>query len=187
MRPMRLAAVALIATAGLLFAGCSGSDEPSASDPDTATSPSQSAGSDAAVSDFADVDGFTLVDLPEAARQAFAAATQNAPQIEGFDGRMVEKDGQAVGMVMRVALDPEQAKLPNFDKQFLPGFASGIAGADAKPEFEEINGIKVVKVAAPGGSGTAYAWIQDSMATVLVFQTPTDAATYSQGALTADQ
>ena len=186
MRPLRLAAVALIAAAGLLLAGCSGSDEP-AGDASSSASPSQDTGADSAVGDFAEVEGFTLVALPDAASQAFAAATQNAPQIEGFDGRMVEKDGQAVGMVMRVALDPDQAKLPNFEKQFLPGFASGIAGADAKPQFEEVNGVKVVKIAAPGGSGTAYAWIEDAVATVLVFQTPADAATYSQGALNPDQ
>jgi hypothetical protein len=185
MRPVRVAAVALIATVGLLLAGCS-SDEPAASD-SAGASESPSASSDAseapaAVGDFAEVEGYTLVELPDAARQAFAAATQNAPQLEDFDGRMIEKDGQQVGMVMRVGLDVDQSDLGDFEKQFLPGFASGIAGADVKPDFEEINGIKVVKIETPGGSGTAYAWIESSVATILVFNSAEDAAAYAQGA-----
>lgn len=185
MRPVRVAAVALIATAGLLLAGCS-SDEPAASASSTASeSPSPSSdpsGESGAVDDFPEVDGYTLVDLPDAARQAFATATQSAPQLEDFDGRLVEKDGQQVGMVMRVGLDVGQSELGDFEKQFLPGFASGIAGADVKPDFEEINGVKVVKIETPGGSGTAYAWIQSSVATILVFNSAEDAAAYADGA-----
>jgi hypothetical protein len=200
MRPVRVAAVALIAAAGLVLGACS-SDEPAAGDgagsaassPGSEASPSpsdsasdsasDSSGDAAGVDDFVEVDGYTLVALPKAASQAFDAATQNAPQIEDFAGRLVEKDGEQAGIVVRVGLDADQANLPNFERQFLPGFASGIAGAAAKPEFEKINGVNVVKIQTPGGSGTAYAWIQDAIATVLVFESATDAQAYAEGSL----
>jgi len=201
MRPVRITAVALIAATGLVLAGCGSNDDSSASSASSSTptpsdtssammseTPSSGASDGSTmgssdVGDFAEVDGYTLVALPKAASQAFSAAVNSTPQIQGFEGRMVQKDGQQVGMVIRIAVDPSAAALPDFEKQFLPGFASGIAGTQAKPDFEQINGTNVVKIATPDGSGTAYAWIEGSVATVLVFQDAADAQAYAEGAL----
>ena len=206
MRPVRITAVALIAASGLFLAGCGNDDNPSASDAGTSATPTPSDSSSAMMSetpssgasdgssddstmgssdvgDFAEVDGYTLVALPAAAKQAFGAAVNSTPQIQGFEGRMVEKGGDQVGMVIRIAVDEQAAALPDFEKQFLPGFASGIAGSSAKPEFEDINGVKVVKIGTPDGSGTAYAWLEGSVATVLVFKDAADAQAYAEGAL----
>ncbi|MFL6071334.1 MAG: hypothetical protein ACJ73J_03310 [Actinomycetes bacterium] len=202
MRPVRITAVALIAASGLFLAGCGSDDNSSASDAGTSATPTPSDSSSAMMSetpsdgasddstmgssevgDFAEVDGYTLVALPKAASQAFGAAVNSTPQIQGFEGRMVEKDGEQVGMVIRISVDEQAAALPDFEKQFLPGFASGIAGSSAKPEFEEINGVNVVKIATPDGSGTAYAWLEGSVATVLVFKDAADAQAYAEGAL----
>lgn len=201
MRPVRITAVALIAASGLFLAGC-GSDDNSSADAGSSATPTPSDTSSAMMSetpsdgasdgstmgsgdvgDFAEVDGYTLVALPKAASQAFGAAVNSTPQIQGFEGRMVEKDGNQVGMVIRISVDAQAAALPDFEKQFLPGFASGIAGSSAKPDFEEINGVNVVKIATPDGSGTAYAWLEGSVATVLVFQDAADAQAYAEGAL----
>jgi hypothetical protein len=202
MRSVRIAAVAFIAATGLVLAGCGSDDNTSASDTGSSATPTPSdtssamtsesptdqasdgsTGGSADVGDFADVDGYTLVPLPKAASQAFSAAVNSTPQIQGFEGRMVEKNGDQAGMVIRIAVDAQAAALPDFEKQFLPGFASGIAGSSAKPEFEEINGVNVVKIGTPDGSGTAYAWIQGSVATVLVFKDASDAQAYAEGAL----
>jgi hypothetical protein len=201
MRPVRIAAVALIATAGLLLGACSSDDEPSAGDTPSTSAPTPSdtamasqtptddetddgsTGASGDVNDFVEVDGFTLVTLPQAIKQTFSAPLNSVPQIEGFEGRLVKKDGQQAGLVMRIAVDSKAANLPNFEDQFLPGFAGGIAGSDAKPDFEEINGVNVVKVDTADGSGTAYAWIQESVATVLVFKDAGDAQAYAEGAL----
>jgi hypothetical protein len=40
-----------------------------------------------------------------------------------------------------------------------------------------------VKIGTPDATGTAYAWIQGSVATVLVFKDASDAQTYAEGAL----
>jgi hypothetical protein len=208
MRPVRVAAVALIATSGLLLGACSSDDEPSAGNvsstatatPSDTASASQSPSGDGSgdsdggndndstgasgdVSDFAQVPGFTLVSLPQALKQTFSAPLNNVPQIDGFEGRLAKKGSQQAGVVMRIGVDAKAADLPDFEDKFLPGFATGIAGMNAKPDFEKINGVIVVKIDTADGSGTAYAWIQDSVATVLVFQDASDAQAYAEGAL----
>ena len=81
MRPLRITAIALIATAGLVLAGCGSDDEPAADEATTAAStpaeeettpdddPTEEddSGESAEVGDFPEVDGFTLVRLPAAA------------------------------------------------------------------------------------------------------------------------
>ena len=198
MRPLRITAIALIAAAGLVLAGCGGDDEPAAdeattaastpAEDDTATPDEDTEGDDTGevdeVGDFPEVDGFTLVQLPATASQAFAQAVQGTPQIEGFEGRLVETDSNSeAGVIIRIGVDPDAAGLDKFEDKFLPGFASGIAGSTAKPDFEEINGVNVVKIGTPDGAGTAYAWIEDSVATVLVFQDAADAQTFAEGAI----
>jgi len=199
MRPLRLTAIAFIATTGLVLAGCGGDDEPAADDATTAAStpaegdtatPDDEATEDDdtgevdEVGDFPEVDGFTLVELPATASQAFAQAVQGAPQIQGFEGRLVEKGSEPEsGVIIRIGVDPDAAGLDKFEDKFLPGFASGIAGSTAKPDFEEINGVNVVKIGTPDGAGTAYAWIENSVATVLVFKDAADAQTFAESAL----
>jgi hypothetical protein len=194
MRPLRITAVAFIAATGLVLAGC-GDDEPAADAPaDTTTSeetptPDDTATEDEStgevdeVGDFPEVDGYELVELPTAASDAFATAVQGTPQIEEFQGRLIEEDGAESGLIIRIGIDPEATGLDKFEDKFLPGFAGGIAGADAKPDFEDINGVNVVKIGTPDGSGTAYAWIQNSVATVLVFQDAADAQAFAESAL----
>jgi hypothetical protein len=202
MRPLRITAIALIA-AGLVLAGCGGDEEPAADEATTAAStpaeddtatPDETTEDDDTgdddtgevdeVGDFPEVDGFTLVQLPASASQAFGQAVQGTPQIEGFEGRLVETDGNSeAGVIIRIGVDPDAAGLDKFEDKFLPGFASGIAGTTAKPDFEEINGVNVVKIGTPDGAGTAYAWIEDSVATVLVFQDVADAQAFAEGAL----
>ncbi len=199
MRPLRITAIALIAAAGLVLAGCGGDDEPAAdeattaastpAEDDTATPDDEATESDdtgevGEVGDFPEVDGFTLVELPATASQAFAQAVQGTPQIEGFEGRLVETDSNSeAGIIIRIGVDPDAAGLDKFEDKFLPGFASGIAGSTAKPDFEDINGVNVVKIGTPDGAGTAYAWIEDSVATVLVFQDAADAQAFAEGAI----
>ena len=200
MRPLRLTAIALIAAAGLVLAGCGGDDEPAADDATTtaASTPSEDdtatpddeateeddTGEAGEVSDFPEVDGYTLVELPATASQAFAQAVQGTPQIEGFEGRLVEKGSDTeAGIIIRIGVDPDAAGLDKFEDKFLPGFASGIAGTTAKPDFEEINGVNVVKIGTPDGAGTAYAWIEDAVATVLVFKDAANAQEFAEGAL----
>jgi hypothetical protein len=192
MRPVKVAAVALTAVLGLALASCSSSSETTT--PDAAMSPSPSSstsaspdgsmsGAPAGLDDFAEVDGFTLVDLSASMRQAYQGLIKNTPQLEGFEGRLVEKDGEQIGIVMRIAVDADAASSQAFEDNFLPGFANGIAGTTVKPNIEEINGVKVIKVDTPGGSGTAYAWLEDAIATVLVFKSADDAQAYAEGAL----
>ena len=197
MRPLRITAIALITAAGLVLAGCGSDDEPAADEATTAAStpaeddtatPDETEDDDTGevdeVSDFPEVDGFTLVQLPATASQAFAQAVQGTPQIDGFEGRLVETDSNSeAGVIIRIGVDPDAAGLDKFEDKFLPGFASGIAGSTAKPDFEEINGVKVVKISTPDGAGTAYAWIEDSVATVLVFQDAADAQAFAEGAI----
>lgn len=195
MRPLRITAVAFIAATGLVLAGC-GDDEPTADAPaettpaDTTTTEETTTPDDAAtedevddVSDFPEVDGYDLVELPATASDAFASAVQGTPQIEEFQGRLIEEGGAESGLIIRIGIDPDAAGLDKFEDKFLPGFAGGIAGASAKPEFEDINGVNVVKIETPDGSGTAYAWIQNSVATVLVFQDAGDAQSFAESAL----
>ena len=197
MRPLRITAIALIAAAGLVLAGCGSDDEPAADEATTAAStpaeddtatPDETESDDTdevdEVGDFPEVDGFTLVQLPATASQAFAQAVQGTPQIEGFEGRLVETDSNSeAGIIIRIGVDPDAAGLDKFEDKFLPGFASGIAGSTAKPDFEEINGVNVVKISTPDSAGTAYAWIEDAVATVLVFQDAADAQAFAEGAI----
>ena len=201
MRPLRISVIALVAATGLVLAGCGDDDTPSADNTDT-TSASTPSEDDSAtpmdsatdeetsdtteagdVGDFPDVDGYTLVALPGAAKQAFGSAVEGTPEIEGFEGRLVEKDGAKAGLTIRIGVDASAADLPNFEDQFLPAFAGGLAGTSAQPEFEDINGVKVVKIGTPDGNGTAYAWIEGNIATVLVFQDAADAQAYAEGAI----
>ncbi len=84
---------------------------------------------------------------------------------------------------MRMAIDPEAASAAGFEEGFLPGFAGGFAGSDAAPDYEDINGVKVVTIGSPDQSGTAYAWLEGSIATILVFKDAADAEAFAQGAL----
>ena len=198
MRPIRFAA-ALIAAAGLVLAGCADDSEPSADDTNTTSatpsedasddvseSPSDEASDDSGesedVGDFPEVDGFTLVSLPQAAEQAFGSAVQGVPQIDDFEGRLVKEGGKQVGFVIRIGVNVDDAALSEFEDNFLPAFAGGIAGTDAEPDFEEINGVNVVKIQGPSGS-TAYAWVEDGVATVTTFNDAADAQAFAEGAL----
>ena len=186
--------VAALATSALLvLGGCSSDDstpEPAAGSPEVSSSPEESPSSQpeetsapAALDDFPEVDGYTYQKLPAAALDAFDAAVKGTPQVGKAAGQLVLKDGEQVGLIMRISIDPEAANTPGFEDGFLPGFAGGIAGSDVEPDYEEINGTNVVKVSAPSAGGTAYAWIQDSVATVLVFQSDADAQAFAEGAL----
>lgn len=194
--------VAALATSALLvLAGCGGSDEPTpeagSSTPTTATSPAspdesspastepttEPAGGPTSIDDFPAVSGFTYQDLPGASLKAFAKAVKETPQVGKAAGKLIVKDGQQVGLILQIEIDPDTANLPGFEDDFLPGFASGFAGSSATPKIEDMNGVKVVKVDAPNAGGTAYAWIQGSIATALIFKTPADAEAFAQSAL----
>jgi hypothetical protein len=197
MRSLRITAVALIASCAVVLTGCGGDDtEPAAGDstasaetsvtPDESDSatPDTTESTDAGdVADFPEVDGFTYTELPGAAFKSLNAKLKGTPQIEGVDAKLVEKDGQEAGLVMRMAIDPEAASAAGFEEGFLPGFAGGFAGSDAAPDYEDINGTKVVTIGSPDASGTAYAWLEDSIATILVFKDAADAEAFAQGAL----
>jgi hypothetical protein len=180
-----------------MLTGCGGDDTESASSdttPAASASASESVSSSATpdatesttsgdISDFPTVDGFTYADLPGASFKQLTASLKGTPQLEGADAKFVEKDGQQVGLVMRIAIDPEAASAAGFEEGFLPGFAGGVAGSDAAPDYEDINGTKVVTIGTPGEAGTAYAWLEDSIATVLVFKDAADAEAFAQAAL----
>ena len=193
MRSVKVTAIAFVAAAGLVLTGCGGSEEPAASDDNTTAeatptdseTPTDEETTDDTieqgdVSDFPDVDGYTLVALPGAAKKAFGAATNSTPQIQKFEGRLVEKGGEQAGLILRIAIDPEAASADGFEEGFLPGFAGGVAGTSAQPDYEDINGVRVVKIATADGTGTAYAWIEDAIATVLVFKDAADAQTFAE-------
>jgi hypothetical protein len=180
-----------------MLTGCGGDDTESASSdttPAASASASESVSSSATpdetesttsgdISDFPTVDGFTYADLPGASFKQLTASLKGTPQLEGADAKFVEKDGQQVGLVMQIAIDPEAASAAGFEEGFLPGFAGGVAGSDAAPDYEDINGTKVVTIGTPGEAGTAYAWLEDSIATVLVFKDAADAEAFAQAAL----
>jgi hypothetical protein len=197
MRSLRVTVVALVASCAVVLTGCGGDDaEPAAGDatasaeasttPDdseSATPEATESGDPGDVADFPDVDGFTYTELPGAAFKSLNATLKNTPQIEGVAARLVEKNGQEAGLVMRMAIDPESASVPGFEEGFLPGFAGGFAGSDAAPDYEDINGTKVVMIGRPDQDGTAYAWLDGSIATILVFKDAADAEAFAQGAL----
>jgi hypothetical protein len=192
MRRSATLVAALAASAMLVLGGCSDdtTPEPAAGSPEVSSSPEESPSSQpeetsapAALDDFPEVDGYTYQKLPAAALDAFDAAVKDTPQVGKAAGRLVLKDGDQAGLIMRISIDPDAANTPGFEDGFLPGFAGGIAGSDVEPDYEEINGTKVVKVNAPSAGGSAYAWIKDSVATVLVFQSTADAQTFAEGAL----
>ena len=122
-------------------------------------------------------------ELPGAAFKSLNATLKNTPQIEGVEAKLVEKNGEEAGLVMRMAIDPEAASVAGFEEGFLPGFAGGFAGSNAAPDYEDINGTKVVKIGTPDQTGTAYAWLEGSIATILVFKDSGDAETFAQAAL----
>jgi hypothetical protein len=192
MRRSATLVAALAASAMLVLGGCSDdtTPEPAAGSPEVSSSPEESMSSQpeettapAALDDFPEVDGYTYQKLPAAALNAFDAAVKDTPQVGKAAGQLVLKDGEQAGLIMRISIDPDAANTPGFEDGFLPGFAGGIAGSDVEPDYEEINGTKVVKVSAQSAGGTAYAWIKDSVATVLVFQSDADAQAFAEGAL----
>lgn len=192
MRRTATVVAALAATAVLVLGGCGGDDEPSpaASPSPESSTPEETMSSEpeetsepAALDDFPEVDGYTYQKLPGAALSAFSQAVKGTPEVGKAAGRLVLKDGDQVGLILRISIDPDAANMPGFEDGFLPGFAGGIAGTSVEPDYEEINGTRVVKVGAPTAGGTAYAWIQDSVATVLVFQDAADAQAFAEGAL----
>ena len=188
MRSLRITAIALIAAVALT--GCtSGDSQPAAEGSPTPTdspsaTPDTTVGVDEGnVSGFPKIDGFTYKELPNAVFKSLNSTIEGTPQVQDVQAKLVTKNGQEVGLVMRMAIEPEAASAAGFEEAFLPGFASGVAGSSAKPGFEEINGTKVVTVDMPGGSGAALAWFAGSVATVLVFKDDADAKAFAQGAL----
>jgi hypothetical protein len=200
MRSLRVTAIALVASSAVILTGCGGDDpEPAANDttasaeesmtPDDEESSTPAETEESAetevgdIDDFPEVDGFTYAELPGAAFKSLNASLKGTPQIEGVAAKLVEKDGEEAGFVMRMAIDPEAAGMAGFEDGFLPGFAGGIAGSNADPDYEDINGTKVVTIETPDQTGTAYAWLDDSIATILVFKDSGDAATFAEAAL----
>ncbi len=193
MRSVRVAAVALIASCAVVLTGCGGDDTvPAAGDttptPSATESVSSSPSPDASttsgdVGSFPDVNGFTYAELPGAQFNQLNSALQGTPQIEGIDAKLVQKNGQDAGLVMRLAISPEAASAAGFEEGFLPGFAGGVAGSNAAPNYEDINGTKVVTIAVPNQTGSAYAWLEGSVATILVFKDTADAEAFAQAAL----
>lgn len=193
MRSVRVVAVALIASCAVVLTGCGGDDTvPAAGDttptPSASESVSSSPSPDASTTSgdagsFPDVNGFTYGELPGAQFNQLNSALQGTPQIEGIDAKLVQKDGMDAGLVMRLAINPEAASAAGFEEGFLPGFAGGVAGSDAAPNYEDINGTKVVTIAIPNQTGSAYAWLEGSVATILVFKDTADAEAFAQGAL----
>ena len=197
MRSLRVTAIALVASCAVVLTGCGGDDpEPAANDttpsaeesmtPDDeeSSTPEETEEADPGdIDDFPDVDGFTYTELPGTAFKSLNASLKGTPQIEGVAAKLVEKDGEEAGLVMRMAIDPEAAGMAGFEDGFLPGFAGGIAGSNADPDYEDINGTKVVTIETPDQTGTAYAWLEGSIATILVFKDSGDAATFAEAAL----
>ena len=197
MRSVRITAVAIIASGAVVLTGCGSDDtQPAAGDstasaeasvtPDDSESPtsdsteSSNAGD---IADFPDVSGFTYTELPGAAFKSLNSTLKSTPQVEGVEAKLVEKDGQEAGLVMRMAIDPGAASAAGFEDGFLPGFAGGFAGSNAAPEYEDINGTNVVMVGSADQAGTAYAWLEGSIATIIVFKDAADAKVFAQGAL----
>lgn len=192
MRPLRITAIALIALCTLVLAGCGGDDAPDAGDTTTSATPEDSASAtpstdesstDEDVADFPEVDGFTYTSLPGSTFKSLNSSLKGTPQVDGVEARLVQVNGEEAGLVMRLAIDPEAASAAGFEEGFLPGFAGGFAGSSATPEYQDINGTKVVMVGSPDEEGTAYAWLQGSVATIVVFKNNDDAETFAQGAL----
>ncbi|MEO8106366.1 MAG: hypothetical protein ABI720_03525 [Actinomycetes bacterium] len=148
------------------------------------TTPDSTDAADAGdVGDFPEVAGFSYRDLPGAVFQNLKSTIKGTPQVEDVQAKLVSKGGQEAGLVMRLAIDPETASVDGFEDGFLPGFAGGVAGSNAAPDYEDINGTNVVTVDVPGETGAAYAWLQGSVATVLVFKDAADAEAFAQAAL----
>jgi hypothetical protein len=194
MRQYRVTAIALLATGTFLLAGCGGEDaEPAAVDstttaestPEDSASPTMTE-DDAMTGDigaFPEVDGFEYTEVPGPIFKGLNQSLKAQPQLEGVEARLVEKDGEEAGLVMRIEVDADTAAAEGFEDGFLPGFAGGLAGSSASPNFEEINGVNVVKVGTADGSGTAYAWLEDNIAMVLVFKDAADAQTFAEASL----
>ena len=161
----------------LALAGCSSDDSTSAS-----PKPSQSSFS-ADVSDFPEIPGFSYKELSRTAFKQLNSALAKTPQINGVDAKFATKDGKEAGLVMRVAIPPETAGLEGFEEQFVPGMLAGIAQSSTTPTQEDINRTKVFTIALANQTGAAYAWLEGSIATVLVFKDSADAETFAQAAL----
>ena len=177
MRSRRFPAVLLMVSCAVALAGCGGDDAPSA-----APAPTQSSVS-ANVSDFPEIPGFSYKELAPSAFRELNSALKATPQIDGVAAKFATKDGKEAGLVMRVAIPPETAGLEGFAEQFVPGLLSGIAGSSAAPTQEDINGTSVTTITSPGEAGAAYAWLEGSIATVLVFEDPANAEAFAQAAL----
>lgn len=198
MRAHRFAAIVLVAGSAIALGGCSdndptpaANDTPMSASPTTSPDESESTGADETDSsssesdpgDFPTVDGYTYSKLPTAAFAGLNGALEATPQVKGVDAKLVKKGDQEVGLVMLIAIDPAAANLPGFEDGFLPGFAGGVAGSDAKPKYEEINGTRVITIGTADGTGTAFAWLTDATATVLVFKDSADAKAFAETAL----
>ncbi|MCZ3388511.1 MAG: hypothetical protein LH645_05190 [Actinomycetia bacterium] len=196
MRSVRATAVALIASCAVVLTGCGGDDNAPAASDTTPTASTSASGSPTIVdstptgsttsgdvADFPDVDGFTYSELPGAAFRGLNSALQGTPQIQGLEAKLVQKDGQDAGLVMRIGITPDALSSSGFEDNFLPGIAAGVAGSSAAPQYEDINGTKVVTIAVPNQTGSAYAWLKGSIATILVFKDTADAEAFAQAAL----
>ncbi len=197
LRLVRLTGLVLVASVAFVLGGCS-SDEPAPVANDATTSPETSdtasptasgtatadtSGDSTDLGDFPSVNGFSYAELPKAAFKTLDATLQSTPQIEGVEAKLVKKGGQEVGLVMRMAIDPAAAEASGFEDGFLPGFAGGVAGSTAQPQYDNINGTRVVMIATPDNAGTAYAWLDGSTATILVFKDAADAQAFAEGAI----
>lgn len=194
MRHIRGTAVALLAAGTFVLAGCGGSDEPepAADDPtptaeatpDSSSSPEMTEDADPGdVNAFPEVDGFEYAEVPSPVFKSLNQSLKGTEELESVEAKLVEKNGEEAGLVMRIEVDADTAAADGFEDAFLPGFASGLAGINAAPDIEEIGGVKVVKIGTADGSGTAYAWLEDNIAMVIVFRDAADAETFAEAAL----
>jgi hypothetical protein len=197
MRPYRVTAVAVLAAGAFVLAGCGGDDaKPAAGDSAGSTTSAEATPEDSATPDeteddtstgdvnvFPEVDGFDYVDLPGPAFKSLSQSLKGTPELEGVEARLVEKNGEEAGLVMRIEVDADTAATDGFEDGFLPGFAGGLAGTSAKPDYEEIGGVNVVKIGTADDTGTAYAWLEDNIAVVIIFKDAADAQTFAEAAL----
>ena len=195
MRSLRVTAIALVASCAVVLTGCGGDDpEPAANDttpsaeesmtPDDeeSSTPEETEEADPGdIDDFPDVDGFTYTELPGAAFKSLNASLKGTPQIEGVAAKLVEKDGEEAGLVMRMAIDPEAAGMAGFEDGSCP--ASPAGSPERRPRLRGHQRHQGRHHRDPDQTGTAYAWLEGSIATILVFKDSGDAATFAEAAL----